>query len=438
MQVIEKITQLEELQLTNIDSCYIVPIMVDNKKHYLNNSLSLLYLNCDDREFMLCFDHSESLSLSLDCLNDYLKFDTIYVPNKNELDLDNLVDVSMLYYLNTGKPLELNFDTDTHQYFERKYYRFNNINKLIPIYKHLEYCRKFVDVMKRIVDVCSIDDVFEIYNNDVLDNFKFIESSGLCVDKEKLPVNYQRHITNANLVHTQYNPFTSTGRPSNKYGGINFGALNKSDGSREPFISRFNNGLLVEMDYDAYHLRLIADIIGYDFPSGSVHKYLGEQYGVDYEESKKLSFKYLYGGIPTEISQNIPFFKLVEKYIDFKWNEYNTSFSVKSDIYNRVISKKNLIDMNPNKLFNYLIQLNETEYNMKMLSNLTDVVEPYKSKLILYQYDSFLFDFCLDDGKDFLQKVRTTIEQNGKFPVKVAKGINYHEIKDITEKLNVC
>ena len=94
--------------------------------------------------------------------------------------------------------------------------------------------------------------------------------------------------------------------------------------------------------------------------------------------------------------------------------------------------------MNPNKLFNYLIQLNETEYNMKMLSDLTTIVKPYKSKLVLYQYDSFLFDFCLDDGKEFLHKVRTTIEQNGNFPVKVSKGINYHEMKEIVEKINVC
>ena len=432
MQVIEKITQLEELKSFS-DKCYAVPIFVDSKKHRLNNSLSLLYLNCEDREFMLCFDHSESLNIPLDSLN-RLKFKKVYVPNRSELELDNMIDISLLYYLNTNNPLELDFELNTHNYFERKYYRFSNLNKLIPIYKHLEYCRKVVDKMKRIVEVCEENDVFHIYNNSVLENLKFIESAGLKVDRNKIPIDYQRHISTGDFVYTEYNPYTSTGRPSNKYGGMNFGALNKSDGSREPFISRFNNGILVEMDYDAYHLRLIADIIGYDFPDGSVHKYLSKQYGVDYEESKKLSFKYLYGGIPKDISTNIPFFNQVSKYIKDKWYEYNSTFSVKSDIYNREIRKKNLTDMNPNKLFNYLIQLNETEYNMSMLSELTKVVRQYKSKLILYQYDSFLFDFCLDDGKEFLQKIRTTIEQNGNFPVKVSKGINYHEMKEIVEK----
>ena len=432
MQVIEKISQIDELKSFH-NECYAIPIFTDSKKHRLNNSLSLLYINCDNKEFMLCFDHSESLSIPIEQLNS-LNFNKIYVPNKNELNFDNLIDVSMLYYLNTNKVLENDCDSDTHNYFERKYYRFNNLNKLIPIYKHLEYCRKIVQKMKRIVEVCTEDKVFKIYNNDVLSNLEFIESSGLKVDKSKIPIDYQRHISTGDLVYTEYNPYTSTGRPSNKYGGMNFGALNKSDGSREPFISRFNNGILVEMDYDAYHLRLIANIIGYDFPDGSVHEYLSRQYGVDYEESKKLSFKYLYGGIPKDISTNIPFFNQVSKYIKDKWYEYNSTFSVKSDIYNREIRKKNLTDMNPNKLFNYLIQLNETEYNMSMLSELTKVVRQYKSKLILYQYDSFLFDFCLDDGKEFLQKIRTTIEQNGNFPVKVSKGINYHEMKEIVEK----
>ena len=46
----------------------------------------------------------------------------------------------------------------------------------------------------------------------------------------------------------------------------------------------------------------------------------------------------------------------------------------------------------------------------------------------------FLFDFYLPDGLDFLHKVKSIIEQGGKFPAKVAKGWNYHKMKDITGK----
>ena len=51
--------------------------------------------------------------------------------------------------------------------------------------------------------------------------------------------------------------------------------------------------------------------------------------------------------------------------------------------------------MNKNKVFNYLIQLMETENNMKVLSELIPKLKGYKSKLILYSYDSFLFDFSI-------------------------------------------
>jgi len=88
--------------------------------------------------------------------------------------------------------------------------------------------------------------------------------------------------------------------------------------------------------------------------------------------------------------------------------------------------------MNKNKVFNYLIQLMETESNMSMLTELIPKLKGYKSKLVLYSYDSFLFDFHMKDGLDFIRMVKGIIERDGKYPVKVAKGWNYHKMKDIT------
>lgn len=91
--------------------------------------------------------------------------------------------------------------------------------------------------------------------------------------------------------------------------------------------------------------------------------------------------------------------------------------------------------MNRNKLFNYMIQLLETENNMKVMSELIPFLKGKQSKLILYSYDSFLFDFKLTDGLDFLTDVKEILEQNRVFPTKSSKGLNYHEMEDITEKL---
>ena len=51
--------------------------------------------------------------------------------------------------------------------------------------------------------------------------------------------------------------------------------------------------------------------------------------------------------------------------------------------------------------------------------------------------DSFLFDFNIGDDLEYLQTIKSILEQNGKFPVKVSWGNNYHEMQDITEKFAV-
>jgi len=157
-------------------------------------------------------------------------------------------------------------------------------------------------------------------------------------------------------------------------------------------------------------------------------------YGVSYDEAKSLSFQYLYGYIPVEIRENNEYFNLVGQYIDSLWKSYNSENFIISDIYKRRIFRKNLFEMNRNKLFNYTVQLEETECNMRVLNKLIPEIEDYSSKLVSYNYDSFLFDVDLNDGKEYILKVKSILEQNGKFPVKVSYGSNYHEMKDITEK----
>ena len=94
--------------------------------------------------------------------------------------------------------------------------------------------------------------------------------------------------------------------------------------------------------------------------------------------------------------------------------------------------------MNKNKVFNYLIQVTETENNMKMLNTLIPKLNKnnVESKLILYSYDSFLFDYDNSDGENFLQDIKNEIEHEGKYPTSVSVGKNYHEMVDVTEKFN--
>ena len=424
--IVENSVQLEEFKRTyDREDCILIPIQCDDNKHSVNDELSLLYVQMwGGKEFMLPFNHSETINLNIKNLYKMLSKHKFYTYDRKKLShfvkLNNVIDVNLIHYMNTGNPLNLEqIDTNAHNFLNMKYYKKENINTIVPVMKHLEKCRKISKILKDTIEKYD-QSVNMSYNNEVLDNLTYIEKNGLQTTNGKL--------------YSEYNIYTSTGRPSNRFGGTNFAALNKSDGSRKPYVSRFKSGVLVEMDYDAYHLRLIADKIGYDFPDGSVHEHMSKLYKVDYEEAKRLSFQYLYGHLPHEVVQMNPYFSRVYDYIKNLWKEYNSKEFIVSDIYNRRIYKKNLGDMNANKLFNYTIQLMETENNMKVLSELIPQLEEDNSKLILYSYDSFLLDFNMEDGLNYLKKVKGILEQDGKYPVKVSWGLNYHEMKDITEK----
>ena len=423
--IIEKDNQLDDFLLENQNKdCFIIPILSDVNRHPLENTLCAVYVKIvDGDEGLLCFNHGETLKLHSKKLLTLDKLGRKFVRDKKQLNhivkLEDVVDVNLQYYMSKNEPLDWDeLSTNTHDYFYRVMWKMKNTNRIIPILKHLELCREQVKVLERYFDL----PIHKEYNDEIIDSLSFVESSGLRRDDE--------------MVYSEYNLFTSTGRPSNRFGGINFAALNKKDESRKPYTSRFQDGILVEFDYDAYHLRLIGHILDYQFPKGSVHEHMSEFYGdVDYETSKSTSFQYLYGRIPQQVIDTNPFFSRVDKYIGKIWGKFKTQQFIESDIYNKRIYRKNLSAMNRNKLFNYMIQLLETENNMKVMSELIPFLKDKQSKLILYSYDSFLFDFKLTDGLDFLKGVKEILEQDGVFPTKSSKGLNYHEMEDITEKL---
>ena len=386
----------------------------DVQKHPQENRISCIWVDFQDEQYIVPIHHTEKFR---DIHNLITTKQTIYVDDLKQYRHNSLVisddvrDMNWSWYQQTNQPYDMEQHlTNAHHHYNRLHYDKENINDLIPLVKHAEYLGPISKELYK---------SYEQHDQTILENLYQIERNGLKT--------YEK------IIYSEYNPYTSTGRPSNRFGGMNFAALNKSDGSRKQFISRFSNGVLVEMDFDAYHLRLIGEIVGYDFPKTSVHEHMAELYGLPYDEAKALSFKYLYGGITDEVSDN-PFFSKVNDYIKLLWQDYETNNFVESYIYSRRIFRKNLQDMNPNKLFNYMIQLMETENNVKILNELQPKLQQYESKLVLYNYDSFLFDFNTKDGLEFLNIVKETIESGGKYPVKVSKGVNYHEMQDITEK----
>jgi hypothetical protein len=111
---------------------------------------------------------------------------------------------------------------------------------------------------------------------------------------------------------------------------------------------------------------------------------------------KSLTLQQLYGGILPQYEE-LEFFKKVKVYVDDLWEEFNNSGQVIVPISGYCFKKDKLENMNPQKLLNYLIQNLETSFNINIMWDIFKVLKGKKTKLILYVYDSFLFDWVDSD-----------------------------------------
>jgi len=269
------------------------------------------------------------------------------------------------------------------------------------------------------------------FNSRYPKTFAAIERTGLCVnDAFQSP----QLVTNSK-VYSHYHYHTTTGRPSNAFRGFNFAAMNKEDGTRDAFCSQ--HGALVEMDFDAYHVRLIARLINYKLPSSSVHEYFGQFYfdtktltEEQYEQSKQITFRLLYGGIDKEFLE-IPYFKQVNDLIWKLWGDYKKQGYVTTPVERRPITMEGVERVTANKLFNYYLQALETEVSVRKMDRIVDYLQDKISKLILYTYDSLLFDISEQEAREVVPALRTMLEE-GNFPVKLKYGNIYSKLKSVS------
>ena len=439
-----------DLFLGDIRECktFWVPIYSDQYKHYVHNRISCIYIyNIDTQlEYILPFYHKECVNLPMDYLKGIATEDDIFVLGKKHfIHFYNktVYDADLVAWFQTGKGLQLeDTETATHSFFNKMYYNETNVNDFIPIFKHYEKCIEIKDHFLEAYYTFNKTKDFTRYDSLYIDNLYAIERNGLAINYDKFVDAFQTNGIIDNTVYTEYNLYTTTGRPSNRFGGVNYAALNKEDGSREAFVSRFKNGMLLEYDFDSYHLRLIADIIGYTFPMDAIHDFLGKQYfkvdnltAEQYEQSKQLTFKSLYGGL-TEETEGVEFFQKVHQFSKGLWKQYQVDGFIHTPLFNRKMKKSFYSDMNANKLFNYYLQAVETEYSIIIINNINELLQSYSTKLILYTYDSLLFDFNISEGKELIVNIKNVMSDNGKYPVKIKSGRTIHNMKSITNKLN--
>jgi hypothetical protein len=144
--------------------------------------------------------------------------------------------------------------------------------------------------------------------------------------------------------------------------------------------------------------------------------------GVSQQEAKELTFKQLYGGVWSEY-KNKPFFDKVDLYVDDLWDTYQ--YTGRITAANKIF-KRNDENITPNKLFNYIIQSYETSNNVQLLKSVLDYLKDKKTKLVLYTYDAFLFDYNEEDGAIF-PEITKILE----YPVSIKQGTSYHGLTKI-------
>ena len=169
--------------------------------------------------------------------------------------------------------------------------------------------------------------------------------------------------------------------------------------------------MFVEFDYSAYHPRIIAKMIDYEFA--------GDPYD---EVPKEIMFQNIYGGIRDEYAW-FPFFTKLNEWLDEKYKEFKSYMGLKIAGDN-VILHRNISEPNKNKILSYLIQSYETYYNTLTLERVLKLLEGKKTKIVLYTYDSILLDVAKEDVKTLLPKIKQELEADD-FPTRMSVGENY-------------
>lgn len=434
--IVESDEQLRKLDERGYKNCYVNVVWNNDATHEkLATPLLIYYRPLEGKKsYFLCVNHTETMSIDVVKIKEFLnKHESIYVQNKKSftyfMQHENILDVNFIKILKNNHQLELPTENSIFNIFSHK--RLYDVNKIIPISKHYERENNNWEVIKKYVNNPVIHtEEYKFYNETFTNVFKHIESNGIKLNKEIFDKHFnvldERNSIKNNFIYTKYNLYTTTSRPSNAFNGVNFTALNKTDGSREAFVT--SQDTLLEFDYDGYHIRLIGDLVGYEFNDDSVHTQLGKVYfnketldEEEYTESKKKTFQIIYGGNHNQMPDSEFFhkYKTLTKSI-----LYNTPKNCKR------FSKKITEGFTPFKMLNYYIQSYETYNNVVVLDKLINYLSTKKSKITAYNYDAFLIDFNAKDGKKFITEVQTILK-NGKFPTKVSFSENYNTLVKI-------
>ena len=142
------------IEAINREPIVAIQIMSDSSKHHLNSDISIIYVYTikSNVEFIVSYNHydvSNNITykgtLFENCPQihvwDSKMFRSLYIN-------DNIIDHGLINYLDNNSQLEAyNYETPAHKFYQNEYWKYGNINNIIPIMKHLETCRSMKNII---------------------------------------------------------------------------------------------------------------------------------------------------------------------------------------------------------------------------------------------------------------------------------------------------
>lgn len=403
-----------------------IPIWVDPFLRPKATKLSFLYVRFLNEDFILPLDHNDCSKFDFDLnqLGQSVQRKIIWDKKgflQSELGgiITNLTDLQAQSFFLHNQLISFDDSLQNLTSFWTRQGSDRNLGKIIPIVKWISVLQEITKSLPFQIQTLWVDDK-------IIPILAQIEEKSLPVDRKKFLDKWPslEHLISQkdgrDVVYTEYNPYTMTSRPTNRHGGINWGALNKEDGTRQ-VIQAGEGREFFMLDYDAYHLRLIGKLLKIDLPNTSIHQMFADQWGIDYNEAKSRTFRILYGGVREE-DKKIAFFKIVDNVLKVRGYEWERRGYMQTPA-GRIIKNSWIQDWTPIKGFNYLLQATETEFNIQTLWKLVEEKLPLP---IMYNYDSFMWELPAGDTTT-AHKLRQIIELPN-IPAKGSWGKTYDEL----------
>ncbi len=419
--------------------------------HSAINSPSLLFIRnlATKRTYYYAFDHPDVRTpkpidharlISALSSTTGLKWAVDKKSFEHMVPIRGLLDVGFAEYVRANEVFEVgDFETPAHVLVRRNFSGRPGYGKFVPLMKHLEAFSELAETCEKIIKKAVVDDAMIAFNRLIIEPLGETEKHGLQVDLGEFRSHFGDILVKSGKVYSQYFFYTSTGRPSNRFGGVNYAALNKDDGSRKSFVSRFGeNGRLVLIDYSSFHPRILGFLTDYQLPLDvDIYEYLAKLYfnktkvdEIDIADAKQITFRQFFGGVE-EKYQHIKYLSHMKSFIDHHWRFFKEHGYVETPFFKRKITEKHIGEPKPATVFNYIMQASEGEISIPVLQQVNEFLKDKQSKAVLYTYDSILFDCCLDDGP-IMGKVRTMMSLENRFPMKTYLGDNYHDMHLLT------